>query len=163
MPLLRYFVVVGGLLLGCFWALDAMNGSAAPRAQQGMAQQGMAQRGMASLEAWRAAEARKESARQGRETAEAVVMPDIATLPPTAERLAYERQLASNAIPAPVAVAESPDTVSDARAEMAQIAPQSNKPVAKPKPKRKPVVVASQKPQRNPEFANSFFGGIFSN
>lgn len=156
MPLLRYLVVVGGLLLGCFWALDAMNGPAAQRAPQNP-------QNMASLEAWRAAEARKDATRHGRETAEAVVMPNVATLPPTAERLAYERQLASNTIPAPVAVAAAPDTVSNARAEMAQIAPQSSKPVAKPKPKRKPVTVASQRPQRNPEFANSFFGSIFSN
>lgn len=165
MPLLRYFVVVGGLLLGCFWALDAMNNtknglvanaSVTPRVEQASA----------SLQAWRDAEARKGAARQGRATTEAVVMPDIATLPPTAERIAYERQLASNAIPAPVMVAETRDTIDNARAEMAEaVAPQSNKPVAqtKPKIKRKPVVVASQRPQRNPEFAGSFFGGIFSN
>lgn len=154
MLVFRYFVVVGALLLGCFWALDAMNGPAAPRAQQDMA----------SLQAWRAAEARKEASKNGREVADAVIMPDVATLPPTAERIAYERQLASNAIPAPVAVTETRDAIANARAEIADAA-QSNKPAAqaKPKVKRKPVVVASQRPQRNPEFAGSFFGGIFSN
>ena len=152
MLVFRYFVVVGALLLGCFWALDATNGPASPRAQQDMA----------SLEAWRASEARKEATRNGREIADAIVMPDVATLAPTTERLAYERQLASNAIPAPVA--EAHGTVANARAELADAA-QPSKPVAqaKPKIKRKPVAVASQRPQRNPEFASSFFGGIFSN
>lgn len=155
MLVLRYFAVVGALLLGCFWALDAMNGPTAPRAQQDMA----------SLQAWRAAEARKEATKNGREAADAIVMPDVATLAPTAERLAYERQLASNAIPAPVSTAEAHSTIANARAELTEAAPQPDKPatVAKPKAKRKPVMVASQKPQRNPEFAGSFFGGIFSN
>lgn len=155
MPLLRYLVVVGGLLLGCFWALDAMNGPAAPRARQDTA----------SLDAWRAAEARKGVTRPDREAA-AVVMPDIATLPPTPERLSYERQLASNVIPAPVIASEPREEIANARAQMAEATPKPSKPVAqvKPKAKRKPAVaVASSRPQRNPEFAGSFFGGIFSN
>lgn len=163
MPLLRYFVVVGGLLLGCFWALDAMNGPVNDQVAKASVPPRI-EKSTESLQAWRAAEARKGAARQGRAATEAVVMPDIATLPPTAERIAYERQLASNAIPAPVVVTETRDTIADARAEMAGAA-QPSKPVAqaKPKVKRKPVVVASQRPQRNPEFAGSFFGGIFSN
>lgn len=158
MLVFRYFVVVGAALLGCFWALDAFNGPAAPRAQQEMS----------SLQAWRAAEARKEATKDGRELANAVVMPDIATLPPTAERLAYERQLASNAVAAPVAAsaAQSADaTIANARAEVTEAAPQQVKRVAtaKPKVKRKPVViVASPSPQR-PEYAGGFFGNIFSN
>lgn len=155
MLVLRYFAVVGAVLLGCFWALDAINGPAAPRAQQEMA----------SLKAWRDAEARKEITKNGREAAEAVVMPDIATLAPTAERLAYERQLAANAVPAPVA-ADTNDKIVNARAEMTEAAPAPQKPAvaAKPKPKRKPaVMVASPQQQHRPEFAGSFFGGIFSN
>lgn len=158
MLVFRYFVVVGAALLGCFWALDAFNGPAAPRAQQDMS----------SLQAWRAAEARKEATKDGREMANAVVMPDIATLAPTQERLAYERQLASNAVasPATETVAPTNNTVADARAELTETAqPVKRVASAKPKAKQKPqiVVVASPAPQRRPEFAGGFFGGLFSN
>lgn len=157
MLVFRYFVVVGAALLGCFWALDAFNGPAAPRAQQEMS----------SLQAWRAAEARKEATKDGREMAN-VVMPDIATLPPTAERLAYERQLASNAVAAPVVASttQSADkAIANARAEVNEAALQQVKRVAtaKPKVKRKPVVIVANPPPQRPEYAGGFFGNIFSN
>ena len=163
MLLLRYFFFAGAMLLGCFWVLDAINGPAAPRAQQ----DSMASlQGVSSLQAWRAAEARKEANKDGRDTSAAVILPAIATLAPTAERLAYERQIASNRIPAPapVAMAETPRTSSDARAELTQ--PASPIP-ARPKVRRKPVtakaVVATAQPRNsNPEFGG-FFGQIFEN
>lgn len=155
MLVFRYFVVVGAALLGCFWALDAINGPAAPRPQQDMS----------SLQAWRASEARKESTKDGRDMTN-VVMPAIATLPPTQERLAYERQLASNPVALP-AIGQGIDAATvNARAEMTEAPLQAKRfATAKPKVKLKPRVVAvgNPAPQRRPEFAGGFFGGFFSN
>lgn len=154
MLVLRYFAVVGAVLLGCFWALDAFNGPSVPRAQNDMS----------SLRAWRAAEARKVANTNGRDVSDAIIMPDVATLAPSAERLAYENQLASNKIAATEAVLQPKDTLSNARAELTEAAPAKPAAVVKPKVKRKPVMVASPVPQRHPEFASGgLFGGIFSN
>ena len=159
MLLLRYFFFAGMMLLGCFWALDAINGPSASKAQQD---------NMASLQAWRAAEARKEASKDGRDTSSAVIFPSVATLQPTAERLAYESQIASNKIPAPVLTAESARKLSDARAELTEPASHLDAVAiqAKPKVKRKPVaskaVVATAQPRNsNSEFA--LFGRIFEN
>ncbi len=161
MLLLRYFVFAGAMLLGCFWALDAINGPSAPKAQQN---------DMASLEAWRAAEARKEASKDGRDTSAAVILPAVTPMAPTAERLAYERQIASNKIPAPATVSEVRSSSNDARAELTESVPvrqDADAAKTKPKAKRKVVgskaVVATAQPRNSNLEFSGFFGRIFEN
>lgn len=170
MPLFRYFLFVGGFLMCAFWALDYVNSSPlASSSPVSKTEQTVAPREVASLQSWRASEARKA----GRELAGAVVMPDVASLAPTAERLAYERQIASGAITQPVATAAPTDAsaaLREARAEMNE--PTATKPavavkpvkrVAKPKPVGAPMVIAQQQ-RPAPRFeSGGLFGGFFSN
>ncbi len=167
MLLLRYFVFAGAMLLGCFWALDAINGPSAPKARQGNV---ASLQGVSSIQAWRAAEARKQAITDGRDTSAALILPSIATMAPTAERLAYERQIASNTLPAPVAMAESARSPTDARAELTETAPAhldavpaQSKPKARRKVASKAVVATAQPRSPNSEFGGFLFGRIFEN
>jgi hypothetical protein len=109
-PVLRYFVVMGCCLLGLLFAVDYLTPREAPspKAEAATVSNG------GSLASWRQAQERLDKP----QAATAVVYPAIAPLPPTAERLKWERQLTfrqpDSASPSLQARAELPATAAEA-------------------------------------------------
>jgi hypothetical protein len=84
-PVLRYFVVMGCCLLGLLFAIDYLVPKEAAPAKAELAKVSSG----GSLASWRQSQERLDKP----QAAEAVVYPATAPLPPTAERLQWERQL----------------------------------------------------------------------
>ena len=87
MPMFRYFIVVGFCLLCCVFAA----GYFFPKIESARIQRD------GSLEFWR----QYQATLSGRNKAAAVIYPDAASMAPTVERLAWERQLTFKDAPAP--------------------------------------------------------------
>ena len=107
MPVLRYFVVMGCCLLGLLFAADYLipkEAAPAPVAAATVSNGG-------SLASWRQSQEKHEKPQVS-----AVVYPDIAPLPPTAERLQWERQMTYRKPDSPAlqARAELPATAAEA-------------------------------------------------
>ena len=109
-PVLRYFVVMGCCLLGLLFAVDYLVPREAVPAKAEAAK--VADGG--SLASWRHSQERLDKP----QAAAAVVYPSVAPLPPTAERLQWERQLTfrkpDSAGPSLQAMAELPTTAAEA-------------------------------------------------
>ena len=109
-PVLRYFVVMGCCLLGLLFAVDYLvpKEAASPKADAATVSSG------GSLASWRHSQERLDKP----QAAAAVVYPAVAPLPPTAERLQWERQLTfrkpDSAGPSLQARAELPATAAEA-------------------------------------------------
>src|ERR1051325_7613589 len=84
-PVLRYFVVMGCCLLGLLFAVDYLVPKEAAPAKAEVAKVADGR----SLASWRHSQERLDKP----QAAAAVVYPSVAPLPPTAERLQWERQL----------------------------------------------------------------------
>lgn len=164
MPLIRFEFFACGFIVCGFLASNYL---LVPNTTHRPDTQVSVQSSQSSLADWRSAEARKG----GRLAESAIVLPSIAQTAPTAERLAFERQLASNTVAAPTApiLAQAEPGITNARAEMTEASPQRRlvpQRVAASKPKRRQVprreiVVVERTPMQR-EFGE-FFGGFFSN
>ena len=118
MPLFRYFLVMGCCLLGLLFAVDYLSPKEAVQAPRVEA---AAVTGGGSLASWRQSQERLDKPQVA-----PVVYPDIAPLPPTAERLQWERQLQfrkpdAPAVPELQARAEAPATAAEAIAPPAPV------------------------------------------
>ena len=107
MPVLRYFVVMGCCLLGLLFATDYLlpkEAAPAPVEAATVSNGG-------SLASWRQSQEKLDKPQVS-----AVVYPDIAPLPPTAERLQWERQMTYRKPDSPAlqARAELPATAAEA-------------------------------------------------
>src|SRR3954469_23910739 len=128
-PVLRYFVVMGCCLLGLLFAIDYLvpKEAASPRAEAAPASNG------GTLASWRQSQERLDKP----QAAVAVVYPSVAPLPPTAERLQWERQLTfrkpDSVSPALQARAELPATAAEAIAAPATAAEAIAPPAPSPK------------------------------
>jgi hypothetical protein len=157
-PVLRYFLVMGCCLLGLLFAADYLvpKGAAPARADAATVSNG------GSLASWRQSQERLDKPQVA-----AVVYPDIAPLPPTAERLQWERQMTfrkpdSPASPALQARAEMPAIPATAAEAIAPPAPPKS--VAKIPSRPKPVARAERRERPNyaaayPPAPMSQFGG----
>jgi hypothetical protein len=110
-PLFRYFLVMGCCLLGLLFAVDYLSPKEAAPAPKVEA---AAVSGGGSLASWRQSQERLDKPQVA-----PVVYPDMAPLPPTAERLQWERQLTFRKADAPAAPelqarAEAPATAAEA-------------------------------------------------
>src|SRR3954469_18112267 len=109
-PVLRYFVVMGCCLLGLLFAIDYLvpREAPSPKAEAAPVSNG------GTLASWRQSQERLDKP----QAAVAVVYPAVAPLPPTAERLQWERQLTfrkpDSAGPSLQARAELPTTAAEA-------------------------------------------------
>jgi hypothetical protein len=129
-PVLRYFLVMGCCLLGLLFAADyflPQTTDVSPRAEAATVSNG------GSLASWRQSQERHDKPQVA-----AVVYPDIAPLPPTAERLQWERQMTfrkpdSPAVTALQARAEMPATAAAAIAPPAPPAKSVAKILSRPK------------------------------
>ncbi len=108
MPVLRYFLVMGCCLLGLLFAADYLLPQTDLPSQPATAQGG------GSLASWR-----QSQGNLNKPQVAAVVYPDIAPLPPTAERLQWERQMTFRR-DAPAEEARS-NPVYEAKAEMTDV------------------------------------------
>jgi hypothetical protein len=140
-PVLRYFVVMGCCLLGLLFTFDYM----APKETAPAKPEIASVSNGGSLASWRHSQQRLDKPQIA-----AVVYPDIAPLPPTAERLQWERQMTfrkpdSPAGPALQARAEMPATAAEAIAPPAPPA----RSVAKIPSRPKPVVRAERRERPN--------------
>lgn len=173
MLLVRYIVFAGSLLYCCFWAFDALNGSTNARTEPVQISSfssrvaALNDDSFGSLQDWHQSAARGASRFGNRDPSPAATIPAIRALPPTAERLSYERQLAANAIPAPVAISQSTNSFADARASMDE-RPSAGASDPEPQPKKKVIAAATRnspnlQSPRKEEFSGFFFGRIFSN
>src|ERR1044072_5955937 len=126
-PVLRYFVVMGCCLLGLLFGIDYLvpKEVALPKAETATVSNG------GTLASWRQSQEKLEKPA----AAVAVVYPAVAPLPPTAERLQWERQLTfrkpDRAGPSLQARAELPTTAAEAIARPAP--PASSARVARPR------------------------------
>ena len=173
MPVLRYFLVMGCCLLGLLFAANYFLPQTAEMSPQ--AEAATAQRG-GSLQSWRQSQERLDKPQVA-----AVVYPDIAPLPPTAERLQWERQMTfrkpdSPASPALQARAEMPATAAEAIAPSAPPArsvakiPSRPKPVVRAERRERPNYAAAYPPApaaqfggyRQAQFDRPFGGGLFN-
>jgi hypothetical protein len=105
-PVLRYFVVIGCCLLGLLFAADYLFPKEAVPVQAATVSNG------GSLASWRQSQEKLDKPQVS-----AVVYPDIASLPPTAERLQMERQMTYRRPDSPAALearAELPATAAEA-------------------------------------------------
>ncbi len=107
MPVLRYFVVMGCCLLGLLFVADYLipkEAAPTPAVAATVSSGG-------SLASWRQSQERHDKPQVA-----AVVYPDIAPLPPTAERLQWERQMTYRKPDSPAlqARAELPATAAEA-------------------------------------------------
>jgi hypothetical protein len=117
-PLFRYFLVMGCCLLGLLFAVDYLSpkeAAPAPKTQAAPVSGG------GSLASWRQSQERLDKPQVA-----PVVYPDVAALPPTAERLQWERQLTFRKADAPAAPelqarAEVPATAAEAIAPPAPV------------------------------------------
>ena len=126
MPVLRYFMVMGCCLLGLLFVADYLipkEATPAPVEAATVSNGG-------SLASWRQSQERLDKPQVS-----AVVYPDIASLPPTAERLQWERQMTYRRPDSPAlqARAELPATAAEA--------------IAPPTPPAKPVAKAPSGPR----------------
>ena len=151
MPVLRYFMVMGCCLLGLLFVADYLipKEAAAPPVQAATVSNG------GSLASWRQSQEKHEKLQVS-----AVVYPDIASLPPTAERLQWERQMTYRRPESPAlqARAELPATA----AEAISSPPPSARPVAKAASRPKTVARAHDRPNyaaAYPPAPMSQFGG----
>ena len=172
MPVLRYFLVMGCCLLGLLFAADylAPKETVPARAEAATVSNG------GSLASWRQSQERLDKPQIA-----AVVYPDFAPLPPTAERLQWERQMTfrkpdSPAGPALQARAEMPATAAEAIAPPAPPArsvakiPSRPKTVARAERRERPNYAAAYPPApvaqfggyRQAQFDRPFGGGFFN-
>jgi hypothetical protein len=117
-PLFRYFLVMGCCLLGLLFAFDYLTPKEAAPAVKAEA---AVARGGGSLASWRQSQERLDKPQTA-----PVVYPDLAPLPPTAERLQWERQLTfrkadTPATPSLQARAELPPTAAETIAPPAPV------------------------------------------
>ncbi|MEA2894761.1 MAG: hypothetical protein QOJ84_376 [Bradyrhizobium sp.] len=126
MPVFRYFLVMGCCLLGLLFAADYLvpKETAPAPAQAATVSNG------GSLASWRQSQEKLDKPQTA-----AVVYPDIAPLPPTAERLQWERQLTFRKPDSPAlqARAEMPATAVEAIAPPAPSARSVAKVPSRPK------------------------------
>jgi len=146
-PVLRYFVVMGCCLLGLLFAIDYLvpKEAPAPKAEAAPVSNG------GTLASWRQSQERLDKP----QAAAAVVYPAVAPLPPTAERLQWERQLTfrkpDNAGPSLQARAELPATAAEA------IAPPPVHPVKSvAKTPSRPRTVARAERHDRPNYAAAY-------
>ena len=146
-PVLRYFVVMGCCLLGLLFAIDYLvpREAPAPKAEAAAVSNG------GTLASWRQSQERLDKP----QAAAAVVYPAVAPLPPTAERLQWERQLTfrkpDNAGPSLQARAELPATAAEA------IAPPPVHPVKSvAKTPSRPRTVARAERHDRPNYAAAY-------
>jgi hypothetical protein len=155
-PVFRYFVVMGCCLLGLLFAVDYLvpREAPAPKVEAPAVSNG------GSLASWRQSQEKLDKP----QAASAVVYPAIAPLPPTADRLQWERQLTfrkpDSATPSLQARAELPATP----AEAITPPPPSPKSVAKVPSRHKTVARADRHDRPNyaaayPPAPVSQFGG----
>jgi hypothetical protein len=171
-PVLRYFVVMGCCLLGLLFAADYLvpKETAPTHADAATVSNG------GSLASWRQSQERLDKPQIA-----AVVYPDIAPLPPTAERLQWERQMTfrkpdNPESPALQARAEMPTTAAEAIApsppparSVAKI-PSRPKPVVRAERRERPNYAAAYPPASLPQFGGyrqaqfdrPFGGGFFN-
>ena len=148
-PVLRYFVVMGCCLLGLLFGIDYLvpKEAAAPKAEATPVSNG------GTLASWRQSQERHDKS----QAEGAVVYPTMAPLPPTAERLQWERQLTfrkpDSASPALQARAELPATAAEAIASPAPPAP-SPKSVARVPSRHKSVARAER--HERPNYAAAY-------
>ncbi len=127
MPVLRYFVVMGCCLLGLLFAADYLipkEAAPAPAVAATASNGG-------SLASWRQSQEKHDKSQVA-----AVVYPDIASLPPTAERLQWERQMTYRKPDSPAAL--------EARAELPATAAEA---ITAPAPAAKPVAKTPSRPR----------------
>ena len=125
-PVLRYFVVMGCCLLGLLFAVDYLvpKEVAPAKAEATTVSSG------GSLASWRQSQERHDKPQVA-----AVVYPDIAPLPPTAERLQWERQMTYR----------KPDSLAlQARAELPATAAEA---ITAPAAPAKPVAKSPARPR----------------
>jgi hypothetical protein len=107
-PVLRYFMVMGCCLLGLLFVADYL----LPKEVAPAPVEAATVSNGGSLASWRQSQERLDKPQVS-----AVVYPDIASLPPTAERLQWERQMTYRRPDSPVALearAELPATAAEA-------------------------------------------------
>ena len=142
-PVLRYFVVMGCCLLGLLFVADYLiPKEAAPvRVEAATVSNG------GSLASWRQSQERHDKPQVS-----AVIYPAIAPLPPTAERLQWERQITYRKPDSPALQARAELPATAAEAITAPAAPA--KPIAKP-PAR-PRTVARVDRHDRPNYAAAY-------
>jgi hypothetical protein len=150
---------MGCCLLGLLFVADyflAQTADVSPQAEAATAQRG------GSLQSWRQSQEKLDKPQTA-----AVVYPDIAPLPPTAERLQWERQLTFRRADAPAQVVKS-NPVYEAKAEMRDLTAAAKLP-AKPAVKMpaRPRAVARVDRHDRPNYAAAYppapgaqFGGF---
>jgi hypothetical protein len=170
-PVLRYFMVMGCCLLGLLFAVDYLLPKEIAPAKLETA--GVSNGG--SLASWRQSQERLDKPQIS-----AVVYPDIAPLPPTADRLQWEREMTfrkpdSPAGPALQARAEMPASAAEVIApppparSVAKI-PSRPKSVARAERRERPNYAAAYPPPpvpqfggyRQAQFERPFGGGFFN-
>lgn len=156
MPLFRYFLVMGCCLIGLLFAVDYLSPKeAAPAAKVEAATVS----GGGSLASWRQSQERLDKPQVA-----PVVYPVMAPLPPTAERLQWERQLTfrkaddpAPAAPALEARAETPATPAEAIAPPAPV----KSALAKTPPRHKTVARVERRERHDrgydrPNYASAY-------
>jgi hypothetical protein len=141
-PVLRYFLVMGCCLLGLLFAADYF----LPQTTDLSAPAATAQRG-GSLASWRQSQENLNKSQVA-----AVVYPDVAPLPPTAERLQWERQMTFRKPDSPAlqARAEMPATAAEA------IAPPAVPAKSVAKVPSRPKTVARAERRDRPNYAAAY-------
>ena len=155
MPVLRYFVVMGCCLLGLLFAADYL----LPKEVAPAPVEAATVSNGGSLASWRQSQERLDKPQVS-----AVVYPDIVALPPTAERLQWERQMTYRKPDSPAALearAELPATAAEAIAPPTPAAKHLAKIPARPR------TVARAERHDRPNYAAAYppaqlsqFGGI---
>jgi hypothetical protein len=152
-PVLRYFLVMGCCLLGLLFAADYL----VPKADIPAQAEAATVSNGGSLASWRQSQEKLDKPQVA-----AVVYPDIASLPPTAERLQWERQMTFRKPDSPAlqARAELPATA----AEAIVLPPVPVKPAAKIPSRPKTVARADHRDRPNyaaayPPAPAGLFGG----
>jgi hypothetical protein len=145
-PVLRYFLVMGCCLLGLLFAADYL----APKETAPVHAQAATVSNGGSLASWRQSQERLDKPQMA-----AVVYPDIAPLPPTAERLQWERQMTFRKPDSP------PSLALQARAEMPTTAAEAIAPPAPParsvaKIPSRPKTVARAERRERPNYAAAY-------
>jgi hypothetical protein len=150
-PVFRYFVVMGCCLLGLLFAADYLFPKEAMPAKPAA----VAVSNGGSLASWRQSQEKLDKT----QAATAVVYPDVAPLPPTLERLQWERQLTFRKADAPAtpslqARAEVPATAAEAIAPP----PAPIKSAAKTPPRHKSVarIERRERGYDRPNYASAY-------
>jgi len=167
-PVLRYFLVIGCCLLGLLFVADYL----IPKEVAPPARVEAAAASNGSLASWRQSQERLDKPQ-----ASAVVYPDIAPLPPTAERLQWERQMTYRKPDSPAlqARAELPATAAEAITPPPPIKhaakiPSRARTVARAERRERPNYAAAYPPPpmsqfggyRQAQFDRPFGGGFFN-